>query len=150
MRKNTWHSQLQAIKYGIFSEVIGCAVFVIEEQTRQVLNFGFAGKMDILFSVLVFIFGNVLAFVPVIISSSILSKILHKESLLNKLTLAKAVRHGSTVGAVTGIVIAMIGIIITNARGSPSVYLWYSVEITIIASASGAWAGKKLARHVLG
>lgn len=140
--------QLQGIKFGIVSQIIGCGVFVLVEQTRQTLMFGYSGKSDILFALLVFLFGCMLAIFPTAISSSILSYILHRQTIENKLSSARAIQTGILVGAITAIGISILGMIATSGRGSLSVYLSYTIEVVVIGSICGGWSGKMLANYI--
>jgi hypothetical protein len=140
--------QMQGIKFGMLSAIAGCAVFVIIEQTRLILKFGFSGKTEIEFAILLFFFGSVLTTIPTMIGSSMLSLFLFNETCKNKLTLSKAIRIGAAIGVATSLGISLLGAVLINGRGSLSVYLFHTAEIVIIASFSGGWTGKRLADYI--
>jgi hypothetical protein len=137
------------MKFGILSSIIGCAAFVLIEQTRLILKFGFGGKTEIEFTVLLFLVASGFALIPTILGSGALSLLLYSVSRNKRLTVSRSIYAGVVIGILTSFGMSIIGGMLLNGRGSLTVYLFHSIEVIIIASFSGGWTGKKLAEYLL-
>lgn len=136
--------QLQAIKLAVYSGVMGCAVFLLLEQTRLTIKFGFNGMNDFKFTLLLFVFSTLLIIFPAIILGNILAVVFHNFMIKQELSKIKGAGIGSLLGAVAGIGLSLLAFILTDGRGSLTVYFWHAFEGTVISIFCGAWTGNKL------
>lgn len=137
---------VQAVRYGVLSAVLGCAIFVFLEETRLIVRFGFDGDLE--FAIMLFVFGSILASIATVISSCLLALSLYNQNIENRLPLSKSIILGCISGLITGIGLSVLGVILTNGRGSLTLYLWHTLEVAVIATLCGGWTGSKLASYI--
>lgn len=141
-------THIHAIKLAIFSNFIGCAVFIIFEQVRLAVEFGFDGIDDLRFAFLLFVFGATLTSLPAIVSGYMLAVILCNYVRVDNFSKERAVFWGVILGLMTGIGLSLLALTLTNGRGSLSLYLLHFIEGAVIAAICGAWSGNKLAIYI--
>jgi flagellar biosynthesis protein FliQ len=139
----------QSIRLGLVSSITGCALFVLVEQLRLTIKFGYSGKTDIEFAILLFVVGVIFVTIPTIIASSVLAMFLHNQAGKNKLTLYNAFQAGAAIGVTTCVGISILGALLVSVRGSFAVFMLHIVEVAIISFICGGWTGKKLADYII-
>jgi len=129
--------------------VVGCAMFVLIEQTRLIMSFGFNRDTELEFTILLFIFGVLLMIAPTVIGSSTLALILSMESMKNLLIQRNAILLGIFVGVIVAFGVVLLGTLLTNGRGSLYVFFLHIIEIMSIAALCGGWTGMKIYKLIV-
>lgn len=143
---------VQSIKLGLVVQITGCAIFLALEELWQMLRYGassFNSSVDIEIAILIFIVGNVLAFIPTVFCSCILLWALKYEASKGKLSSGRSKVLGFLIGLMAGIGVSALGIVLTNGRVGMLENLFRIVEVVAITSTAGVWLGKRMMQFIV-
>jgi len=131
---------------GVVAGSIAFAIFLGIDGLTYWLDYG-EDEDFILLGLLVLI-GVLLISVPSFVGGALLGVLIYRDSANTESVTRKGFLKGTLVGAIAGMSLCGIYLILINFRGDLGIFLLRTLEVVALASLAGGWVGRVLARDV--